>query len=218
MNTVHYICSVIVRTMGIIERKITERATKKTLIIKAAFDLYAENGFENTSIRQIADKIDYSPSTIYLYYKDKDAIFYEMQKVAFEMLLDQFRLTEAERNPYKKLRRLGEAYIDFGIAYPKEYDLMFVLSSPMKAIEKNNIWENGLAAFGYLQDIISDCIDADIVQYSTSRSGCLQCWSMLHGLTSLYLKSRFTVVYRSEKQSIKDIHLSWNEYMDIIKK
>ena len=52
----------------------------KKLIIDAALRMFVEDGYEKTSIRNIADKIEYSPGTIYLYYKDKDELLYAVQK------------------------------------------------------------------------------------------------------------------------------------------
>ena len=42
----------------------------KRKILEAAKALFLDQGFEKTSIRNIADAIEYSPSTIYLYFKD----------------------------------------------------------------------------------------------------------------------------------------------------
>ena len=44
----------------------------RDLILSTAASLFVEAGFEKTSIRTIADKIEYSPATIYLYFKDKN--------------------------------------------------------------------------------------------------------------------------------------------------
>ncbi|REA64395.1 hypothetical protein DSL64_02255 [Dyadobacter luteus] len=56
------------------------------LILDAAHDLYWKKGLNFTTIRKIAKKTDYSPTTIYLYYPSKDLIFYDMQEFAFESL------------------------------------------------------------------------------------------------------------------------------------
>jgi AcrR family transcriptional regulator len=53
--------------MGISDRKEREKQEMKQLIIDAAMRMFVEDGYEKTSIRNIADKIEYSPGTIYLY-------------------------------------------------------------------------------------------------------------------------------------------------------
>ena len=62
--------------MGILERKERDREDMRRLILGAARQLFLEQGYEKTSIRNIADVIEYSPATIYLYYKDKNELFF----------------------------------------------------------------------------------------------------------------------------------------------
>lgn len=64
--------------MGIKERREIEIAEMKKKIITAATELIEQEGYENLSIRKIAAKIEYSPTTIYLYYKDKAEIIIDM--------------------------------------------------------------------------------------------------------------------------------------------
>lgn len=64
--------------MGIKERRNLEKAEMKRKIMKAAIEIIEQEGYEKLSIRKIATKIEYSPTTIYLYYKDKAEIITDM--------------------------------------------------------------------------------------------------------------------------------------------
>lgn len=64
--------------MGIKERRDEEKAAMKKKIMNAAIDIIEQEGYEKLSIRKIAAKIEYSPTTIYLYYKDKAEIITDM--------------------------------------------------------------------------------------------------------------------------------------------
>jgi AcrR family transcriptional regulator len=64
--------------MGLKERRDIEKAEMKQKIKAAAIELIEQEGYENLSIRKLAAKIDYSPTTIYLYYKDKAEIITDM--------------------------------------------------------------------------------------------------------------------------------------------
>ncbi|MEI9814713.1 MAG: TetR/AcrR family transcriptional regulator [Acidobacteriota bacterium] len=55
-------------------------------ILSAATELFLQNGFETVSMRKIAEKIEYAPSTIYLYFEDKDEICSAIGTEAFEIL------------------------------------------------------------------------------------------------------------------------------------
>ena len=72
--------------MGILERKERDRVEMRERIINVAIEMFVKEGYEKTSIRNIAEKIEYSPATIYLYYKDKDELLYDVQAQAFEKL------------------------------------------------------------------------------------------------------------------------------------
>ena len=52
-------------------------------ILKSAHKIFVEKGFDDVSIRNIAVDIEYSPATIYLYFKDKNEIFYALHTEAF---------------------------------------------------------------------------------------------------------------------------------------
>ena len=62
--------------MGVADRKEREKTEMQKRILDAARVLFLEKGFEKTSIRNIADLIEYSPGTIYLYFKDKNEILF----------------------------------------------------------------------------------------------------------------------------------------------
>ena len=61
--------------MGILERKEKQREEIRKMILEASMQLFVKEGFENVSIRKIADLIEYSPTTLYIYFKDKNEIF-----------------------------------------------------------------------------------------------------------------------------------------------
>lgn len=64
--------------MGIRERRDGEKAEMRNKIMDAAVEIINQDGYENLSIRKIAAKIEYSPTAIYLYYKDKAQIISDM--------------------------------------------------------------------------------------------------------------------------------------------
>ena len=74
--------------MGIKERKENEKSEMKELILKTAMKLFLDKGFNNITIRNIAEKIEYSPATIYLYFKNKDEILYTLRREGFENLYE----------------------------------------------------------------------------------------------------------------------------------
>jgi AcrR family transcriptional regulator len=72
--------------MGIAERREREKEALRTLIIEAARDILSEQGLDALSMRAIAERIEYSPATIYLYFRDKDELIREVVCAGFERL------------------------------------------------------------------------------------------------------------------------------------
>src|SRR4026209_700411 len=74
--------------MGIKERQERDREAVRRAILDAARELFVAEGFQNVSIRKIAERIEYSPAAIYGYFPSKDDIFFELAEEGFRLLGD----------------------------------------------------------------------------------------------------------------------------------
>ncbi len=203
--------------MGIIERKERDREEMKERIIDAAIRMFLQEGYEKTSIRNIAEKIEYSPATIYLYYKDKDELLYDVQKQAFDKLNQVFREKVTATDPLKRLKQIMFTYVRFGKNNPELYDLMFIIRAPMNGIKEHEKWENGDDAFGFLVKCISECIEKKLIRYEDPMIAALSIWAMGHGLVSLDLRCRLKVIDMDEETIAVTIEKSIQDYFELIK-
>ena len=164
----------------------------RELILRGAQKIFLENGYEKTSIRSIADAIEYSPTTIYLYYKDKNELLFALQALAFDKMMQEFRAVVSIVDPMERLTDLGQQYIKFAIDNPELYDLMFIMQAPMDAQAcRDENWEDGLKTFDFLKLIVSDCMKAGYIKSDRDlETVCLTIWSFMHGLITIYLKKR----------------------------
>jgi len=64
-----------------------EKEKMKQLILEAAVKITAEIGYEKLSMRKIAEVIDYTPTTIYLYYKDKEQIVADIFMIVYQEIM-----------------------------------------------------------------------------------------------------------------------------------
>ena len=64
--------------MGIQDRKKREKEGRRHQILTAAKQLFADHGFQQTTMEEIAKEAELSPGTIYLYFKSKDELFAEL--------------------------------------------------------------------------------------------------------------------------------------------
>ena len=69
--------------MGIEERKKKEKERLRKKILDAAFSIINEEGYQALTIRRLADRIEYSPRTIYLYYTDKEDLLRAIVEFGF---------------------------------------------------------------------------------------------------------------------------------------
>lgn len=82
--------------MGIKERKEREKEELKQKILDSAADILISQGIERCTIRKVASSIEYSPRTVYLYFKDKDHLLQEIIEKGFEISLGQMKETRKE--------------------------------------------------------------------------------------------------------------------------
>src|ERR1700733_6318625 len=112
--------------MGSKERRQRERDDVRAKIINAARDLFVAEGVESVSMRKIADAVEYSPTVIYQYFADKDALLHEICTEDFASLADTFRELAKIEDPMERIRQIGLTYGKFGLAFPNHYRLMFM--------------------------------------------------------------------------------------------
>jgi AcrR family transcriptional regulator len=204
--------------MGITERKEREREEMKERIVNTAIQMFLQEGYEQTSIRNIAEKIEYSPATIYLYYKDKDELLYDVQKQAFDKLAQVFREKVTSNDPLKRLEQIMYTYVRFGKNNPELYDLMFIIRAPMNGIKEHEKWKNGDDAFAFHAQCVAECIEKKLIRYDDVMTAALSIWAMGHGLVSLDLRCRLKVIDMDEEAIAATIEKSIQEYFKLIKK
>jgi AcrR family transcriptional regulator len=188
--------------MGIAERKEREREEVKDLILNAAREIFLTEGYENTSIRKIATRIEYSPGIIYHHFKDKNDLLLALHDKAFECKIEAlFHSVQPIADPLDRLYATGKSYLQYGIDNPQDYELMFILSCTMEALAvKEEFWKDGAAAINMLKENIKACMEAGYFKQDVDIDELsLILWSQVHGLVSLHNKERLNI-YNSPDQ------------------
>nr|WP_068888411.1 TetR/AcrR family transcriptional regulator [Pedobacter panaciterrae] len=180
--------------MAIKDRKERDKLDRRKLIIESATKLFLEQGYEKTSIRNIADDIEYSPATIYLYFKEKDEIFYLIHEQGFDLLNKEFTNHNQIKDPYERLAELGKIYLNFALTNPDYYDLMFIMRAPLSEIKCHSKWEAGDNSFQYLLNTVTECLDQKLIVDGDPLIVSMSIWSYVHGLISLFIRERLQSV------------------------
>ncbi|NET34005.1 MAG: TetR/AcrR family transcriptional regulator [Cyanothece sp. SIO1E1] len=176
--------------MGVSERREREKQEMKAKILDTATKLIVEKGLEKMTIRSIATAIEYSPRTIYLYFKDKDEILYALSKRGFQLFVQQFEASQSLANPMDRLRDIHERYLRFAFENPALYDIMFILNDPMNADPVQDGWEIGLKGHSILRTTVEACIAAGHFPGQDAATLAFTLWSYVHGMAALKLRNR----------------------------
>jgi AcrR family transcriptional regulator len=119
--------------LGVKERQEREREAVARSILDAARDLFVAEGYQNVSIRKIADRIEYSPAAIYSYFPSKDDIFFALAEEGFHLLFSSERPCEegvpdgdGAADPIGRVRAAFWHFYQFSRKHPEYFALMFV--------------------------------------------------------------------------------------------
>ena len=116
--------------MGIKERQERDREAVRRAILDAARELFTAEGYQNVSIRKIAERIEYSPAAIYSYFPSKDDIFYALADEGFHLLggpRQPEHAAELKALPaFERVRAIFWHFYEFSKQYPQYFALMFV--------------------------------------------------------------------------------------------
>lgn len=176
--------------MGVRERRARQKKHLRQEILDAASELFVREGYENVSMRRIADKIEYSPTTIYLYFQDKSDLLEQVCKETFAGLVRRLRkIMEQTGDPVGRLKAGLLTYIHFGLENPHHYRATFMMMWPEGLSEKKLQEEDspGMQAFSFLTAAIADCIRAGKVRATNVELAGQTLWAGVHGVTSLLI-------------------------------
>ncbi len=173
------------------ERKEKEKLALRKKILEAAKEMLFENGFDKLTMRAIAEKIDYSPTTIYLYFKNKAELTTSLMEYAFEQLvgaLGSIDRTLFVNDPIGMLKEGLCVYIRHGAVNPHFYRMMTTSilehSGDSIALKEGTMNEK---AFSVLEFGVKNCIEAGVIDAKESKSVAAMLWAAIHGLTMILI-------------------------------
>lgn len=177
--------------MSIAERKLEEKQEMHTRILNGARKIFLEKGYDQTSMRNIAQEINYSPGSLYFYFKDKSEIFHELHKEGFRLLLSQLKVLEKVGDPFERLKASGRVFIQFAQENKDYYNLMFIVDEPVKDSLPEG-FQIAEEAINYMQGMVRECqLKGRFTDMDTEYFTFLVI-SVVHGICALFCKHRNT--------------------------
>jgi len=117
--------------MSIKDRKSRESKRLRNKILNAALRIFAEQGYTEVSMRKIAASIDYSATTIYRFFQNKEELLWAIAAATYGDLAARFEKVRAGGggDPLGTLRALITEYIVFCVERPDMFRLYSGLAS-----------------------------------------------------------------------------------------
>ena len=147
--------------MGVKEKRAKYKQEFRQDILDAARELFLNDGYERFSMRRLAEKIEYSPTTIYLYFKDKDDLLLAICEEFAEAFFTHLKEIRANADdPLDALRQALLYRIDFGLNNPNQYRVFFLTSPNVYGPDGEFLKKESIARDSYflLREMVIECI------------------------------------------------------------
>src|SRR5215470_448524 len=178
--------------MGVKERREREKSETRDKILDAARELFVSEGYEGVSMRKVAEKIEYSPTAIYVHFADKNELFHELCRQDFARLQEVMKSAEMPSDPIERLRQIGRSYIEFGINFPNHYVFMFMTPHPPHEPDEEDREIMGnpeVDAYAFLKWTVQQAIDAGRFREELQDAELISqtLWASVHGAIALHI-------------------------------
>jgi len=175
--------------MGVVERREREKTELRREILAAARRIFVEEGFEALTMRRVAEEIEYSPTTIYLYFKDKAELVQAICDELFNGLVRRLQEVAAKHtDPLSYLEAGLRTYIDFGLKHPSHYYVAFVASAGR--VDYTYEGSTGQKAFEFLRQCVARCIESGQIRKVDVDATAQALWAAMHGLVALLIADK----------------------------
>lgn len=179
------------------QRRERERQGLRRNILAAALEIAAEEGgWQNVTIRKVADRIEYSPPTIYEHFASKEAILLELMNQGFAQLLEELRAVRTQAiDPAQVLLKMSQSYWVFAFRAPELYQVMHGLGgvafhSPGGIAGSEQKHHAADQAFNEVVLALKALVDQRGATINDLEAAAEIVWASIHGLIALTMAER----------------------------
>ena len=179
--------------MGVTERKARQKESLRQEILDAARDILLSEGSSQLSMRRIAERIEYTPTTIYLYFKDKADLLFHLCEEVYGKIADVMEAAGAgEKDSIACLSAMMRAYVEFGLAQPDRYRIAFMTDitpsvNPANFLKAGTM---GLTAYELVRQRVKKLTEKGAGKAKEVEAVTQTIWAMAHGIVSLVIAHR----------------------------
>lgn len=141
-------------------------------ILKAAEMIFLRNGFNNSSMDEIANMANLGKGTIYYYFKGKEEIFFTiLEREANTIYKEIVKRISGKEPLYKIIRKVMFFYVEYFSKKPAFLRLFFPCIAGLIKIENKKQWEKYKRSYGkhfqFIRMIISQKIKEERIPISS---------------------------------------------------
>jgi AcrR family transcriptional regulator len=143
-------------------------------------------------MRKVAEKIEYSPTAIYVHFADKQELFRELCHQDYARLAEVFQSSAMSTDPIERLQQIGAIYVDFGTRYPNHYKFMFMTSHPaheLDEVDREVMGNPEMDAYAFLKWAVQQALEAGCFREELNDTELISqtLWASVHGVISLQI-------------------------------
>jgi AcrR family transcriptional regulator len=141
-------------------------------------------------MRNLAAKVGYSATALYSYFADKNAVLRALLDADCEDLRRAMDDAAAEAEPVERLRKLGRAYVAFGLGNPGHYRVLMMTEAQPGVMDDNpRRGDPAQDAYALLRQAVADAVGAGRfrAEFSDADQMAQLIWAGIHGVVSLHL-------------------------------
>ena len=158
------------------------------LVVGAAAALIEEHRTVKITARQIAERVGYTPGTLYTHFENLDDIFLHVNARSLAQLRNiLLAAMDGKDSPHDAIRAMGLAYLDYAGQQPHRFQLMFTPRLPNGAIPPPFLQNEIEGLFALLGEQLQRIAEADPL---TLEVGVRALWSGVHGVALLALSDQ----------------------------
>lgn len=157
-------------------------------ILQSACGLFLEEGLDGFSMRRLAERLDVTAPALYRHYEGREEVLGDVVGEAYRTLRDTLYRALEGPTPEERFRRAGSAYLDFALANPGYYQMLYAPADALGLAElPEEAMGHALAVGQFWNDRVRECMDAGLLARRNPREAGITLWSHAHGIVSLYL-------------------------------
>lgn len=168
------------------ERREREKQELRQAILAAAQELFFAHGYEGLSMRLVAEKIGYTPTTIYLYFEDKDDLLFAVMDQAYDRFTTDLEAASSSTDdPLARLHNLANAYLRFALQNQGAYQIIFMQRPDFLLKWKAGTRQPRAASLSILKQAVRQAQQAGVINAGDVDLQSDVFWAAMHGAAAL---------------------------------